>query len=467
MVDADEKDALAARIRELEAANERLRSERAATPPSASHRWRSIVSAVLIVVATLLVPLSIVTAWARIQLIDEESFVGTMAPLVDDPAVQAMIVDETMQAIQAQVDFRQLTADVFDGIADLGLPPRAESALQLLEVPAANGLEGLTNTAVTRLVESDAFSDVWTTLTRATHRALAAAATSDGGGLVVRTADGVGIQIGVLVERVKQNLIDQGVGVAQLIPSVDRVVILGDGQNLDTVRMAYALATVLGWWLPVVTLLLFGAGIVVARRRSTAIVGSGVGLAIGAVLLAATFAIGDSAVRGVAAERDLSPDGLDVIYQQLVGAMNQSAIVLALLGVFIAFLGWTLGASRGAVGLRRTVSGVNASLRRGLAARGFDTGGPGRWLARQRVLVRVVIAVLAVVWLFALRPLTVGAVVLVLVTAVAVAWVLELLQQRNDGEERESGSSHTEEISAPAEPEPDSLAPTHARGPEA
>ncbi|WP_431797241.1 hypothetical protein [Microbacterium kunmingense] len=431
MVVADEKDALVARILELEAANERLQSERGATPPPAGRRWRSIVSAALIVVAALLVPLSIVTAWARIQLIDEESFVTTLAPLADDPAVQSMIVDETMQAIQAQVDFRQLTAEVFDGLADLGLPPRAESALQLLEAPAANGLEGLASTAVTRLVESDVFSDVWATLTRATHRALATAATSDGGGLVVRTADGVGVQIGVLVERVKQNLIDQGVGVAQLIPSVDRVVILGDGQNLDTVRTAYALATILGWWLPVVTLLLFVAGILVARKRSTAILGTGIGLAVGATVLALTFAIGGSVVRGVAIEQDISPDGLHVLYQRLVGGMSQSAIVLGLLGLFIAFLGWVLGASRGATGMRRTVRRVNVSIRDGLAARGFDTGRAGRWLARQRVLVRVIIVVLALVWLLALRPLTVGAVVLVLLTASAVAWALELLQRRD------------------------------------
>ena len=49
---------------------------------------------------------------------------------------------------------------------------------------------------------------MWATATRAAHRALVGAATSDGGGLVVRTDEGVGIQLGAVVERVKQNLID-------------------------------------------------------------------------------------------------------------------------------------------------------------------------------------------------------------------------------------------------------------------
>lgn len=391
-----------------------------------------MVSALLIVVASLLVPIAIVTAWARVQLIDEQSFVTTFAPLVDDPTVQDMIVDETVGAIQAQVDFSELTAEVFDGIAGLGLPPRAEAALRLLETPAANGLEELTSTAVTRVVESDAFSEVWATLTRAAHRALTTAVTSDADGLVVRTADGVGIQLGVLVERVRQNLIEQGVGVAQLIPSIDRVIIVGDGQILDTTRTAYALVTAVGWWLPLLVLALFVVGVAMARRRSRAIAASGIGLAIGAALLLTSLAIGEVGVRTAATERGVSAEALDAIYAQIVGAMSQTAVVLLLLGALVAVLGCLLGGSRAAVELRQEVKGINATARRNLSARGFDTGAAGRWLGRQRVLLRVVIVALAVLWLLAMRPLTAGSVIGVVAIAVVVAWVLELLQQREE-----------------------------------
>ena len=109
-------------------------------PRSRAGWWRAFLSALCIVIATILVPVSIVSAWARVQLVDEDAFVATLAPLVDDPAVQAMIIDESMEAINAQVDFQQITSNVFDGVAALGLPPRAADALQLLEAPAANGL---------------------------------------------------------------------------------------------------------------------------------------------------------------------------------------------------------------------------------------------------------------------------------------------------------------------------------------
>ncbi|WP_404432267.1 hypothetical protein LG299_16630 [Microbacterium lacus] len=424
---------LAARVRELEAENARLTEPTTKSPDrSGRGRWRAIVSALVIVIAAILVPVSIVSAWARVQLVEEDAFVATLAPLVDDPAVQALIIDEATGAINAQVDFDQLTANVFDGISELGLPPRAEAALGLLQAPAADGLRGLVDQTVTRVVESDAFSDVWATTTRAAHRALTTAATSDGGGLVVRTEDGVGIQLGAVVERVKSNLTDRGLGVAQLIPAVDRVIIIGEGNNLALIRTGYALASAVGWWLPVITLALFGLGILIARRRSTAVLGTGLGLAVGAGALAATLSIGAAAAGIVAGDLGISASALDVIYAQLVGAMQQTALVVMLLGVLVAVIGWLMGGSSPARGVRTATDSLNDSARSQLAARGVNTGGFGAWLGRYRVLVRTLVAVLAVLWLFAMRPISIGDIVLVLIVALLVGWILELLQRREE-----------------------------------
>lgn len=436
-----EIDDLRAEVERLRAENETLRvttpidpvpPAAASVPAKRPGRWRAFVSALLIVIAALLVPVSIVTAWARAELVDEEQFVNTLAPLAEDPAVQNMLIDETMDAVEAQVDFEQITTDVFDGIAGLGLPSRATQALDLLKAPAANGLENLVNTAVTRVVQSDAFADVWATATRAAHRALTAAATSDGGGIVVMTDDGVGIQLGAIVEQVKANLIDRGVGVAQIIPTIDKVVIIGTGETLVTIRTTYALATTFGWWLPLITLVLFGLGILVARKRSVAVIGTGVAFVLGGGALALGFAIGYPLIGQIAAQIDLSVAGLDVIYTQLIDSMRQTASIVALLGVFIAVLGWFMGRSAAAVRSRGFIRGANSSARRRLAGLGLNTGGFGLWLARYRVAIRVVIAVLAVLWLYALRPLSLGDVILVIVVAFLVAWVLELLQKRPD-----------------------------------
>lgn len=424
---------LAARVRELEAENARLTAPTVnSTARPSGGRWRAIVSALVIVIAAILVPVSIVGAWARVQLVDEDAFVSTMAPLANDPDVQELVHDETMNAITAKVDFDQLTANVFDGIADLGLPPRATQALELLQAPAADGLENLVSQTLMRVVASESFADVWATTARAAHRALVASATSDGRGLVVRTDDGVGIQLGTVVGLLKQNLVDRGIRVADLIPEVDRVVIIGEGQNLAAIRTSYAIASTLGWWLPFLTLGLFGLGLLIARRRSTAILGIGLAFAIGSGALAASLAIGNTAVGIAAGEMDLSPSALDVIYGQLTADMAQTALVLSLFGVLVAVIGWLLGGTRPARSVRTATEGLNSSARTQLAARGLDTGAFGAWLGRHRAFVRTAIATLAVLWLFAMRPLSIGEIVTVLIVSLVVGWILELLQKRDD-----------------------------------
>tara|TARA_R100000365_G_C2732316_1_gene62355 strand:- start:95 stop:1270 length:1176 start_codon:yes stop_codon:yes gene_type:complete len=372
--------------------------------------------------------------WARVQLVDEEAFVATFAPLTEDPAVQELIVDEATAAIDEQVDFAALTNQVFDGVESLGLPPAASTALNALRAPAAQGVQNLVNSAVERIVASEAFSDVWGFALRGVHRSITTAATADGGGILVLDSDGLGIALGPIIEQVKERLTESGVGVASLIPTIDKTIIIGDGEALTTFRTVYALADAVGWWLSVVTIGLFVLAIVIARRRSVAVIGTGVGLFIGGGMLAAGFGIGAAASTVLAGQLDLSPSALSVIYAQLTASMAQSALVIAVLGVVIAVIGWLMGSSRGATAVRGGVSGLNATAREALAARGLNTGGFGRFLARYRVAIRVALVVLAVVWLLALRPLSFADVVVVFLVTIIVAWVLELLQQREIAE---------------------------------
>ena len=133
-----------------------------------------------------------------------------------------------------------------------------------------------------------------------------------------------------------------------------------------------------------------------------------------------------------AANLGLSSGALTAIYEQVVGAMRQTAIVLTVLGIVIAVLAWTQGRWAGSVATRRAVGRINDSIRGTLTQRGVRTGGFGAWMDRQRVLVRIVIAVLAVIWLWLLRPLGVGEIFLVVIVALTAWWLCELVRRRTD-----------------------------------
>ena len=173
---------------------------------------------------------------------------------------------------------------------------------QLLEAPAANGLESLVTTTVTRVVESDAFSEVWATATRAAHRALV--------GVChlrrrrPRRPDRRGRRHPARRRRrARQAEPDRSRPRRRAADPDDR-----QGHHprrrrepRDDPHELRARERRSGYWLPFITLALFGLGILIARRRSVAVLGTGIGFAIGAGALAivarrsATTAVGIAA----------------------------------------------------------------------------------------------------------------------------------------------------------------------------
>ncbi|MEN2737861.1 hypothetical protein ABCS02_08730 [Microbacterium sp. X-17] len=426
--------ALEQRIRELEAENSALRGGPSEPSPARAPRrggwWRALVSAICITLAAILVPVSVVGTWSRAQLVDEDTFVATFAPLAKDPDVQALIIDKATTAINENVNIDGYTNDLFDGLAGLNLPPRALAALQLLRQPAIAGVHSLVNSAVTGIVQSDAFATIWQKALVASHRALVASATGDQSGAITVDGQGVvGIQLGPIIDELKTTLVQQGFGFASAIPTINATIVVAQSSSLLLVNTIYNLAVTIGYWLPVATLALFAAGVLFARRRSTALLGVGVGFALGAGFLVVALT-GASVVLGLNAPALGVPSGtLDTIYFAVVGAMRDSAIVLTFLGVVIAIAAWLGGRWRGARRVRSFSASLTTSARNGLQRRGLSTGRFGEWLFHQRLLVRIAILVLTVVVLFFLRPLTFGTVIWTVVIALLVWLVVELLSR--------------------------------------
>src|SRR5512133_1168396 len=77
-------------IARLSAENARLRGQ---LGPAAEHRaaarGRAFFAALLIIIGVVLAPVSVVAYWTKGYIHDTDRFVASLAPLADDPAVQA------------------------------------------------------------------------------------------------------------------------------------------------------------------------------------------------------------------------------------------------------------------------------------------------------------------------------------------------------------------------------------------
>lgn len=429
------------RIAELERENARLRvshptgPEVAAGAPTGSGRrrgaWiRSLASALCIVLATALVPAAVVAGWAKARLVDESVFVQTFAPLADDPAVQSEVSRQVIGLIEQQVDIDGITDAVFDGIADLGLPPRSAAALDLLRVPAASGVRSMLDSGVDDFVRSDLFAGAWETSLRVSHRALVAAATQSeaaGGAVTISDRGEVAIQLGPIIEQVKAALEENGFALASAIPVISASISVAQSDALPFISLVYTLTTALGWWLPLVALGLFALGVLIAVRRPAAIAGSGIGLLIGGAAFLIALAGGSVALQAAAPGMGVSVTAIDAIFGQTVEGMRASSWVLVLLGIVVALLGLSQGRARWASASRGGLGSFNEGLRVRLAAVGFTTGGFGRWLRGNRALVAILILILAILALVVL-PFATAVVIWVVIVALVVWWLLALCE---------------------------------------
>lgn len=447
-----------ARLSALEAENERLR---AALPLAVDSRrsrgggaraLRSIAATLCLVIGVALVPAGVLVSWAKGQLVDEDRFVQTFAVLADQPAIQQAITERVTQAIDDAVDIDGLTKSLFDGIGSLGLPERAGSALNLLRGPAASGVRSMIENGVGAFVDSEAFASAWQSALRVSHRAFVAAVThepSADSAVRIDPNGQISVQLGPVIDGVKQHLIDQGIQLAGLIPTVQVTIPLVHSDLVPMVALIYSVTTVVGWWLPVVVILLLIGGVSVAPRRGAATMSAGVGLVLGAGLTLTAFAIAEVALRMQAGELGVSAEALAAFYTQVVAAMRDAAVVIALLGVVVFVLGFTQGESALSKRFRAWMRGVNVRLVTWGANRGLGSDAVGVWLRRLHWLTRSLLAVLLVLGLIVF-PFSGATIAWLTVAGLLVWWVLALAETEAAAPERampEIGSSASGEAS--------------------
>jgi hypothetical protein len=123
-------------------------------------RARRVSTAILVVLFALLVPITATTAWVHRTVLDTDTYVSNVAPLASDPRVIAA-------ASRSITDQLYTTLNVPAKVAEV-LPDRAE----LLSVPIANGARTYVQQAVTRVLSSDQFQQLWEASNRFAHSQL-------------------------------------------------------------------------------------------------------------------------------------------------------------------------------------------------------------------------------------------------------------------------------------------------------
>ena len=433
------------RLARLEAENSDLRNRLSGTalaapledpPPRRRGPGWTVLATVLIVLGCLLAPAAVVTGWAKSTLTDTDAFVATYAPLAHDPGVQAYVADQAATAIDENVDIEGLTSEVIDGIKALGTRPRASAALDALKGPATQGIEGLIRDGITAFVGSEAFSQAWERALRISHTQLVATLTNDPQALAAAQSDGtIGVQLGPIVEDVKAALLARDITVASRIPPIDRTIPVAQSDQIPTVQAGYRAIVTLGDWLHWVAVAFLAAGVLVARRRSLALVWAAVGLGLSMLVLLLGFTVGRAVLLTSVPAALVPSDVSTLLYETAIAAMKDTAVAGLVLALAIAAVGWLAGPFRTPRTMRGFYADIVGTLRTNAEKRGLTTGRVGEWIYAQRRLLHVLIALAAAAAIILLRPLSVADILWTVVIAVLAVIIVSLV-------ERPSGPAH-------------------------
>jgi hypothetical protein len=394
------------------------------TPPRPRRqRWRSVVATLLIVIGCILAPLSVVAVWTKNLVTDTDRYVTTVAPLASDPAIQNAVADKITTEIFTQLDVVGITNQAVDALAERGLPPLVATQLHALAEPLADGVQGFVRDEVGKVVASDAFTDAWLTANRAAHSALVAAMTGETREGVTIENDTVSINLGPIIQEVKQRLIDRGFDLASRIPNINPSFVVLQSDYIAQARGAFNLLNVVGIWLPIVALILLAIGVYVAKGHRRALVGAGLGLAGGMVALALALVVFRTIYLNELPLGVLTRDAAASFYDTLVRFLRLGLRTVLVFGLVVALAGFFTGNSVTAVRARGGLKKGIGWLRGGAEKAGFRTGPVGAWVyTYKKVLWIAVIAIAALVLVFWNQPT--GKVIIGITIGVLIALVI-------------------------------------------
>jgi hypothetical protein len=337
-------------------------------------RWRPVVAVVLIVVGCVLTPVSLVAVWTHDEVSNTDTFVSSVGPLVDDPAVQEALTNRITITVFQYVDVKQLADDSISALAAQGLPQRLAQRLAAFTPAIAAATTSFVRDKVGQLVASPQFANVWNQAIRIAHQQAVSTLSGQGQGVVVQGGT-VYLDLAPFIDAAKQQLSANGLTAVNAIPEVHPQIALASADQLVRARSVYSLldgaATVLPW----ITLLILAVGVYLARGRARATIAACLGIALALVVPAAGLLVARGLLVGAVppAGAPAAASGFDIVVQSL----RDSGRVLLVLVLVVAGGAFLAGPSPTAQSARRHARELLHRIRGGPAAMARSAPGCG------------------------------------------------------------------------------------------
>ena len=388
--------------------------------------WRGPVAVFLIVLGCVLAPVSVLAVWSANQVSDTSRYIANIEPLVHNPAIQNALTDKITVQVTSHLNVTGITDQAATLLTNKGLP-RVGTLLKTFAPQISSAVAGFVHSTVQKIVTSPQFANVWIQVNTVAHQQVVKVLSGQGGGAISTSNGKVVLDLGPFINIVKQDLVKRGFTLVSNLPPIHPSFVLFQSKDLVKAQTGYRLINDLKIVLPLLTLLLLGLGVYVARRHRRALIGAGLGLAASMLVLGAGLLIFRGIYLNHVPESTLPSDAAAAMFDTFVRFIKEGLRAILVLGLVVAAGAFLTGPSVTAVRTRAAIASGLAWVRRSGEHAGVSTGPAGRWTYAHRHGLRIsAVALIAVLFVFWGRP-TAGVVIGLAVLLLVILGLIELI----------------------------------------
>jgi hypothetical protein len=319
--------------------------------PPRARRTRGVIAWVLIVLASLLIPISVLSAWAISTITNTDQYVATMAPLARNP----VIVDHLATRATDALFSTHVVQNKVEGV----LPEKAKPIVQ----PIVEQVQTYVHGIALQVLESEQFGRLWDGLNRRTHDAVVDILTGKQSALTKKLEKGGAIVLNLspALDQIIDKANSRGVTLFNPLKSVlsengSLSFTVVTQQQVSKFSGVFNLVVKLGWVVPLVAIALGLLAIALAVRRRKTLLRLSIGVALVSVVLLAALSLGRNVFTHQAANAHLDSGVAGIVWDTVVRFLKADLRWMLLAAVIVAFIAWVFGPARYAVWIRRHVA---------------------------------------------------------------------------------------------------------------
>ena len=311
------------------------------------HLPRRISAWVLVVLASILIPVSVISVWAIRTVTNTDQYVETMAPLARNPVIVDGLATRATDALFS-------THVVQNKITD-ALPKSAKP----LVAPIVTQVHSYVYDLALKVFSSPKFGKLWDTLNRHSHQAVINILTGKQTPLQKNLAKGgqIVLNLSPALNNVISDLDAHGVTLFNPIKAVSTQGVsftVVSKQQVSKFSGLFNLVVKLKWAVPVIALVLAILAVALALERRKTLLRLAVGVALMTMVVLAGLSAGRGIFIGQAAGGGFHAQSAAAVWDTVLRFLKSDLRWTLLISVLVAIGAWLAGPARYAVWIRRT-----------------------------------------------------------------------------------------------------------------